>query len=133
MTKRQILIFAIFLCGIVKTAAQEFFNLTAEQVRIDTLLPHFSYSKDLGYHYSDSVYDVEIEYPEFIDMADDDIDRYRKITDDLPPELPEVNVSVSVRSMCRSCRLCFVTADTRSSSVSCYPLKHSPQRTPFGG
>ncbi len=96
MTKRQILIFAIFLCGIVKTAAQEFFNLTAEQVRIDTLLPHFSYSKDLGYHYSDSVYDVKIEYPEFIDMADDDIDRYRKITDDLPPELPEVNVSVSV-------------------------------------
>lgn len=59
-------------------------------------LPHFSYSKDLGYHYSDSVYDVKIEYPEFIDMADDDIDRYRKITDDLPPELPEVNVSVSV-------------------------------------
>ena len=96
MTKRQILIFAIFLCGIVKTAAQEFFNLTAEQVRIDTLLPHFSYSKDLGYHYPDSVYDVKIEYPEFIDMADDDIDKYRKITDDLPPELPEVNVSVSV-------------------------------------
>jgi len=96
MTKRKILIFALLLCGMTQIAAQEFFNLTAEQVRIDTLLPRFSYSKDLGYDYSDSVYDVRIDYPEFIDMGNADIERYMKITTDALPTLPVPDVSVSV-------------------------------------
>ena len=38
------------------TQAQRFFNLTAEQVRIDSLLPVFTHHVALGQHYADSTY-----------------------------------------------------------------------------
>ena len=63
------------------TSAQKFFNLTAEQVRIDSLLPVFTYRQALGYHYADSVYDVSIAYPEYIPMSEADILRYQSVTD----------------------------------------------------
>lgn len=90
------MILVSLLCGLTETAAQEFFNLTAEQVKIDSILPRFSYSRDLGYSYSDSIYNVAIEYPEFVDMTEADILHYKSITADALPELPEVSVNVSV-------------------------------------
>ena len=48
--------------------AQRFFNLTADEVRVDTLLPVFNYAYPLGTNYADSTYEVFIEYPEFIPM-----------------------------------------------------------------
>ena len=81
----------------IPAVAQEFFNLTAEQVRIDSLLPRFSHSYALGEHYADSSYTFSIEYPEFIDMSEGDIERYRTITNDAPlPELPVVEQFVGV-------------------------------------
>ena len=83
--------------------AQRFFNLKADEVRIDTLLPVFNYAYPLGPNYADSTYEVTIEYPEFIPMESDEIERYAKIRNeelgisnyDLPA-MPEISQSVSV-------------------------------------
>lgn len=96
MTKRiHILILAALMCGL-RTAAQGFFNLTAEQVRIDSLLPCFTHIHDLGYNFADSLYDVSVEYPEFVPMTDTDIRRYHRITSDSLPEMPVVNSNIAV-------------------------------------
>ncbi len=76
--------------------AQVFFNLTAQQVRVDTLLPVFTWQKQLGAYYRDSVYTVSIEYPEFIDMREADIRRYQQISGQPLPELPVVSQSIGV-------------------------------------
>ena len=86
----------LFLLIGLPAPAQQFFNLTANEVRIDTLLPVFTHSVPLGRHYADSVYNVSIEYPEFIPMSDADVARYHQITDTPLPALPMVAQSVSV-------------------------------------
>ena len=58
--------------------SQSFFNLTADEVRIDTLLPVFNYAFPLGSHYADSTYQVSIEYPEFVPMSEEEIKLYAK-------------------------------------------------------
>ncbi len=87
----------------IHAVAQRFFNLKADEVRIDTLLPVFNYAYPLGPNYADSTYEVTIEYPEFIPMESDEIERYAKIRNeelgisnyDLPA-MPEISQSVSV-------------------------------------
>ena len=86
----------MLLCGCLKAEAQEFFNLTAEEVRIDSLLPVFSWQKQLGAQYADSVYTVKIEYPEFIPMTKEDVRRYQVISGEPLPELPEVVHTIGV-------------------------------------
>ncbi len=108
MTKRHVLILAFLLCRIADMAAQEFFNLTAEQVRIDTVLPVFHHRADLGMRYADSSYRAAIEYPEFIDMTSADIARYKDITAELPPAMPAVETSVSVSRKRGSLDISFV-------------------------
>lgn len=79
--------------------AQKFFNLTAQDVKIDSLLPAFTYSYPIGTDYADSVYTVSIAYPEFIDMTSADIARYRLITKqtgDTLPELPVITQRMAV-------------------------------------
>lgn len=78
------------------TEAQEFINLSAQQVRIDSLLPVFTFQKPLGLHYADSVYTVSIEYPEFIDMSRADISRYQSISGKPLPSMPVVTQTVGV-------------------------------------
>ena len=73
-----------------------FFNLTADEVRIDTLLPAFHYAHPLGAHYADSTYTVEITYPEFIDMSPSDIKRYQELSGRQLGEMPEVVQSLSI-------------------------------------
>ena len=84
----------LWLC--LAAEAQQWMNLTASQVRIDSLLPVFTWQKALGPHYADSTYTVTIEYPEFIDMQEADIQRYRQLTDREPGEWPEVSQHVGV-------------------------------------
>ena len=62
--------------------AQRFFNLTADEVRIDTLLPVFNYAYPLGSHYADSTYTVTIEYPEFVPMSCEETERYKTISNE---------------------------------------------------
>jgi len=92
-----------FITGVILTmlafaanAQQVFFNLTAEEVRIDSVLPYFSYRQMLGANYNDSVYAVEIDYPEFIDMMPGDIEKYQLISDEVPGMLPEIDTHVAV-------------------------------------
>ena len=76
--------------------AQKFFNLTADDVRIDSVLPQFSYAMDLGDDYADSIYSVSIEYPEFIDMSAADVSKYKSITSAELPALPAIEKRVVV-------------------------------------
>ena len=69
-------------------SAQHFFNLTAQEVRIDSLLPVFTYKQPLPSGYADSVYNVTIQYPEFVPMSREDILRYKQISDAPLPALP---------------------------------------------
>ena len=84
----------LFLCLFAE--AQEYVNLTAQQLRIDSLLPVYMYQKQLGSHYADSVWHVSIEYPLFIDMSPADVKRYRQISGEPLPAWPEVSQSVEV-------------------------------------
>ena len=85
-------------CCLWPTAAtaQGFFNLTAQEVKIDSTLPRFAHAVELGSAFADSVYTVSIDYPEFIDMAEADVARYRAITADVPPSMPTVDQYVGV-------------------------------------
>ena len=76
-------------------AAQGFINLTADQVRVDSLLPVYTYSHFVGSHYADSVYTATIEYPEFIPVNAAEAARCQQLDDQLP-ELPDIVSQVSV-------------------------------------
>ena len=93
--KKTITCVLLMLVGLTANA-QRFFNLTAQEVRIDTLLPAFHYAHPLGEHYADSTYTVAILYPEFIDMSPADIERYQQLSGRPLGELPEIYQSVSV-------------------------------------
>ena len=84
----------LLLCPLAE--AQEYVDLTAQQVRIDSLLPVFTWQKPLGPNYADSSYTVSIEYPEFIDMSKEDILRYQHISGAPLPELPVINQTLGV-------------------------------------
>ncbi len=87
----------IALWGCVSFArAQQFYNLTADEVRIDSVLPRFSCSLPLPRQYADSAYQVRIAYPEFIEMTPADIASYLALTRDTLPEMPEVHTQVVV-------------------------------------
>ena len=45
--------FAVMASVAVNGNAQDFFNLTANEVRIDSVLPVFTYTKQLGANFSD--------------------------------------------------------------------------------
>ena len=94
--RRFLIAMVLILAGIMTTTAQNFFNLTADEVRVDTLLPRFSYSFPLPDNYADSLYTAEILYPDFIDMSPRDISCYHAITTDSLPALPEIEQRVVV-------------------------------------
>ena len=95
MIKRYIIGIGLLLICLT-TSAQKFFNLTASEVRIDSLLPVFTYKQPLGSHYKDSTYIISIAYPEFIPMSEADVRRYQAITNTPLPEMPEISQAVSV-------------------------------------
>ena len=77
--------------------AQTFYNLTAEEVRVDSVLPLFTFQQAIGSQYADSTYTISLEYPEFIDMQQADILRYQKIAGPmLPPAMPVVDQYIGV-------------------------------------
>lgn len=78
------------LCMGLSASAQRFFNLTSDEVKVDSVLPQFAYSVDLGGAFSDSVYTASILYPEFVDLSPLDVQNYRKISSDQLPALPEI-------------------------------------------
>ncbi len=94
--RRHILTCLLLVACWMPISAQEFFNLTADEVRIDSVLPRFTCAFPLGDHYADSVYTVSILYPDFLEMTPDDVSRYHAISGDTLPSLPEVTTHVAV-------------------------------------
>lgn len=72
----------------LSVSAQRFFNLTSDEVSVDSMLPQFTYTVPLEGAFSDSVYTSTILYPEFIDMTQEDIARYHSLSADTLPALP---------------------------------------------
>ena len=93
--KRFILCTALWACCLM-VSAQRFFNLTAQEVRIDSLLPVFTYAYPIGPRYADSIYTVSIEYPEFIPMSDADVKRYHEISGETLKAMPDVQQHIAV-------------------------------------
>ena len=86
----------LLLCCHLGMKAQGFVDLTADEVRIDSLLPVYTWQKALGRNYADSTYTVSIEYPEFEPMNQDEIARYQKISGASLGELPEITQNIGV-------------------------------------
>lgn len=78
----------------VQANAQKFFNLTADEVRTDSIVPSFNHTAALPENYSDSIYSVSIAYPEFIDMPYADVANYKRLCSQLPPAMPELSTHV---------------------------------------
>lgn len=79
MMRRKILftVLAALFCLTTNAGSiyKRFFNLTADEVKIDSLLPLFARSVPLSGDWRDSVYTAKLEYAEFIDMSDADVER----------------------------------------------------------
>lgn len=94
---RRIIVWLLLLLAyICDVKAQQFFNLTSDEVKVDSILPCFCHSFNLGRNYSDSTYTIQIEYPEYIDMTIQDINKYKLISKKNLPYTPEVNKSISI-------------------------------------
>ena len=90
---------ALLVLALPAKAQQRFFNLTADEVKVDSVLPHFLYSIPLPENYQDSVYTVSVKYPEYMDMTVSDVANYNRISGAaLPSQVPlSQNISVSRR------------------------------------
>jgi len=93
---KRLFIISVIILACISTHAQRFFNLTAEEVRIDSLLPVFTHTIPLGYHYADSAYTVSIAYPEFIPVSVDDAEHCQRIYSDTLPAMPTVHQTIGV-------------------------------------
>lgn len=92
----RFLIVLLFLSLAIPIEAQRFFNLTADEVKVDSVLPRFVYSVPLGENYQDSVYTATIKYPEYVDMTMADIASYNRISGAMLPSAVGVEQKVSV-------------------------------------
>lgn len=94
--KRYIPLIGLLICNIASFAQQKFFNLTAQEVRIDSVLPEFTHAFPLGSAYADSTYSIRLDYAEYIDMSAHDIERYQHIISTLPPTSPDIKSCIVV-------------------------------------
>ena len=92
---KRFLVAMLPLLSLNAQASQRFFNLTYDQVRIDSVLPRFTYSLPLSDNYADSVYQVSIVYPEFTEMSRTEVARYKRISDAPLPAMPAIRQFVS--------------------------------------
>lgn len=136
--RKYILCIVLLLSCSLCSMGQKFFNLTAEEVRIDSMLPVFTHSVPLGAEYADSVYTVSIEYAEFIDMSREDVDRYMQISGKPLKDMPDVTQRVVVERKKGRLEISFVPLVYRKGKyrklvsfmlgVKAKPLKKSQRR-----
>ena len=105
---RRAILSLLLLCSCLTIGAQRFYNLTAPQVRVDSVLPVVSYAIPLYDNYADSTYTVSIEYPEFIPMSDADIQHYQQITKEELPKLPKISQQIAISRKKASLEVSFV-------------------------
>ena len=95
--KRLYTIILLLTCIITVQAQKRFYNLTAEELRIDSVLPNVAYSTPLPNNYQDSTYTLSIRYPEYIDMPESDIRKYKAICKDAKiGKNPMIQHSISI-------------------------------------
>ena len=106
---RRLITGTLLLLMCLTLSAQRFFNLTADEVRIDTVLPVFNYTYPIGSRYADSVFTVRILYPEFIDMSAPDVERYEQLMlGQKPGTLPEIHQVTAVSRKEGSLHVAFI-------------------------
>ncbi|MGN0069956.1 MAG: type IX secretion system sortase PorU [Prevotella sp.] len=88
------LMMALSICVSVK--AQQFFNLTADEVKVDSVLPRFVHSIPLEGEFRDSVYNVSVMYPEFMDLTAQEIEQYKKMSGQPLPEFPDLTQTLAL-------------------------------------
>lgn len=100
MTNKRVRIFFVWIALLVLAlpakAQQRFFNLTADEVKVDSVLPHFLYSIPLPENYQDSVYTVSVKYPEYMDMTVSDVANYNRISGAALPSQVSLSQNISV-------------------------------------
>lgn len=96
MYRRTYFLLLLLLGCMLRASAQQYFLLQADQLKIDSVLPQFTFVKELGPAYADSTYEVTIEYPDFVPMKRSEVRRYKKITGQSLPEWPDVNSYLGV-------------------------------------
>lgn len=94
--RKHIFILLLLLASCFGANAQRFFNLASSQVEVDSVLPEFTYAIPLYNNYDDSLYNVSILYPEFIDMTRNDIANYERLSNEPLPEMPVVKQQIAV-------------------------------------
>ena len=94
--RRYIIGVILTVLAFTANAQQRFFNLTADDVRIDSVLPVFTCSLPLHDNFADSTYTVDRVYAEFIDMSANDISRCQQLCKQPLAELPRVFSNVVV-------------------------------------
>ena len=95
--KRLYTIILLLTCIITVQAQKRFYNLTAEELRIDSVLPNVAYSVQLPKNYQDSAYTLSIKYPEYINMPESDIRKYKAICKDIKTgKNPDIKKNISI-------------------------------------
>lgn len=94
--RKHIFILLLLLASCFGANAQRFFNLASSQVEVDSVLPEFTYAIPLYDNYDDSLYNVSILYPEFIEMTRNDIANYERLSNEPLPEMPVVKQQIAV-------------------------------------
>ena len=117
MKNRYIATLLLLLCCTLCGAQKRFFNLTADEVKIDSVLPLFTHAVQLDEHYADSVYTAEILYPEFIDMSAADVARYEELSGEDLPTLPQVTTATLVNRKQGVLHLSFVPLVKRNGKL----------------
>lgn len=91
MNKKLILLLLAVVTATCAVAAEKrFFNLSARQVRVDSVMPEFVWSMPLTGRQQDSVYTVSLSYPEFIDASPADVAAYKRLSGEPLPAMPVV-------------------------------------------
>lgn len=89
--KPFITVITLLLLCVQSTMAQRFINLTADEVTIDSVIPHVCYTMPLPTNHADSTYSAVVKYAEYIDMTAQDIEAYKKLSNnELPPTTPMI-------------------------------------------
>lgn len=95
--KKLYTIILLLTCIISVQAQKRFYNLTADELRIDSVLPTVAYSIPLPDNYQDSTYTLTIKYPEYIDMPAADIKKFKEISNNtLPSATPDIKSFIGI-------------------------------------
>lgn len=95
--KKLYTIILLLTCIISVQAQKRFYNLTADELRIDSVLPTVAYSISLPHDYQDSIYTLAIKYPEYIDMPTADIKKFKKISNNtIPSATPDIKSFIGI-------------------------------------